>query len=65
MIGRAAVAFVCSDLARVALALLLTLGTFALLLMGHPVPDFVIGLDGLAIGFYFGGGIVQASRSGE
>lgn len=53
--ARALASFVCNDVARVAIALLLVGITGALLLTHEGVPDVLWALDGAAVGFYFGG----------
>lgn len=56
--------FLCSDIARVAIALVLLVGTLTLLFQGKDVPNALWGFDGAAIGFYFGGQVAKsAARS--
>lgn len=46
------------------LAVLCITGTFALLLIGKPVPDYVWVLDATAIGFFFGARNLMSARNG-
>ena len=45
--------FVCNDIARVAIALTLLIGTLGLLFVGRQVPDVLWALDSSAVTFYF------------
>lgn len=60
--GQALAEFLCNDVARVLLALLLIGGTLVLLVMRIEVPNFLIALDGAAVGFYFYGEAQKSSR---
>lgn len=51
-----------NDLSRAVLAVLMIAGTLLLLLTDRPVPDFLIALDGLAAGFYFGAVVGRMAR---
>lgn len=51
----------CADGARLLLAVVLLAGTLALLLTSREVPNALWGMDGAAVGFYFGG-LAQISR---
>ena len=53
-------ALLCTDIGRLVLAILLVLGVFALLLVGKPVPEFLLPLVGAAVGFYFGGAVPRS-----
>ena len=46
-------ALLCSDNLRFILALSLVIGTFALLFSHDDVPLFIVGLDGVAVGWFF------------
>ena len=52
---RAVTEFLCTDAARLLIALILLVGTFALLLLQREVPSTLWAFDGAAVGFYFGG----------
>lgn len=56
---------ICSDVARLALALLLVGGSIVLLGLGRDVPSVLWALDGAAVGFYFGGASVNAANRGS
>lgn len=58
--GAALADFICTDAARVVLALTLIAGTLLLLLQQRTVPDVLWALDGAAVGFYFGGATVNS-----
>lgn len=45
----------CEQAARFVLALVLVLGTLVLLVLRLDVPEFLVALDGAAVGFWFGG----------
>lgn len=55
-------AFLASDVARLVIAVILVLGTIALLLLGRDVPAALWALDGAAISFYFSTITVKTSR---
>ena len=61
VVARAMNNLLCNDAARLLLAVILVGGTIALLVLERAVPDALWGLDGLAVGFYFGG--LQARSS--
>jgi len=50
----------CNDVARAAIAVILLVGTFILLVTDREVPPALWGMDGLAVGFYFGGVVSTA-----
>lgn len=54
----------CNDLARVLIAGVLLVGSFALLLSDKPVPDVVWALDGAAVSFYFSLSIAKQAGNG-
>ncbi len=54
---KAAADFACSPLARMLVAIVVTVGLVALLLRQSPVPDAYWAVVGAVIGFYFGGNV--------
>jgi hypothetical protein len=53
---RSIVDLACTPLARLLVALVMTIGLVILLTSGRSVPDAFWTLTGAVIGFYFGGG---------
>lgn len=52
-----------SVLGQLALAMMFGGTTCYLYLSGHPVPDSLLGFDGLVLGFFFGAKVQQAAQS--
>ena len=52
---------VCAVTARFVIAVLLILGTIALLLVGREVPTFLVALDSAAVTFYYSSQIAERS----
>ncbi len=46
------------------IAVLCIVGTFALLLLERPIPDFVWMIDATAVGFFFGARNLMTARNG-
>lgn len=52
---KTATEILCNPLARLLVAVLVTLGLVLLLLGSKPVPDAYWAVEGAVVGFYFGG----------
>ena len=54
---KTALEFACTPLARLLVALVVTVGLVVLLVRNQPVPDAYWTLAGAVVGFYFGGNV--------
>ena len=56
-LAKTALDLACSPVARLLVALVVTLGLVVLLVRSQPVPDAYWTLAGAVVGFYFGGNV--------